>query len=291
MRRSAAILGIVAAAIVLAVVWQRASGPPAASTPSPTPTSDSARERTLRFWELYREATRHRIGGRPDSAIRLYTEALALNDRHEDALYYLGNMYFDLGQFPAAATTWGRLLDVDSNSARAHSRLGALYACFEDTTLFDLAAAAAAFRRASEINPEETGPLLDLGKVALMGGDLDQAVAHFDAVLGSNVRSVESHFLKGYIAWKRGRRTDAARLFGEAIEYARPQAPAGGVAGEGDTRAGERPMLASETRCRPFAALVADLPAIEAASLSAELETRYRALDALLSEARRHAGS
>ena len=56
------------------------------------------REQVLRFWELYREATDHRVAGRTREAASTYESALELKDDHEDALYYLGNMYVELDE-------------------------------------------------------------------------------------------------------------------------------------------------------------------------------------------------
>ncbi|MFQ5932967.1 MAG: tetratricopeptide repeat protein, partial [Nitrospiraceae bacterium] len=133
------------------------------------------RARIQRFWELYRQATGHRIAGRTRQAVETYAGALELNTEHEDALYYLGNVYFDLGEFADAETAWKRLVDVNPTSARAHSQLGNLYLCFDYEELVDLEAAEAEFQRALDIYKEDTGPLLRLGEIALIRGDVAQA--------------------------------------------------------------------------------------------------------------------
>lgn len=66
------------------------------------------KQRIQHFWEVYRKATEFRITGVLDSAAAKYRKAIELNNRHEDALYYLGNMYFELGEFDAAEQIWKR---------------------------------------------------------------------------------------------------------------------------------------------------------------------------------------
>ena len=137
-------------------------------------------------------------------AVAEYRKAISLNNSHEDALYYLGNMYFDLGELEAAEQIWRRLAEVNPNSARAHSQLGTIYLMIENGNMFNLDAAEAEFQRAFAINKEVTAPVLRLGQIALIRGNFSESQRLFNAVIGSNTRSVEAHFLTGYIDWKRG---------------------------------------------------------------------------------------
>ena len=66
-----------------------------ASAIAPT---DVDREAVTRFWELYREATDHRLAGRIPEATTAYEGALVLNSEHEDALYYVGPEHMDWGR-------------------------------------------------------------------------------------------------------------------------------------------------------------------------------------------------
>ena len=63
------------------------------------------RQRVLAFWEAIRSATTHRIAGRIAEAAADYQRAVELDPRHEDALYYIGNMRFELGEY-ARAGEW-----------------------------------------------------------------------------------------------------------------------------------------------------------------------------------------
>jgi Flp pilus assembly protein TadD len=243
-----------------------------------------ARAGIREFWEIYRGATGHRIAGGIVAARDAYRRALELNPRHEDALYYLGNMELELGHYDEARLAWDRLVQVNPGSSRAHSRLGDLYACTDPGAPRDLARAEGEFRRALQLNREETGPLLRLGEIALMRGNLTDATSHLDAVIGSHNRSVEAHFLKGYVAWKRAQPERAAVLFRTAVTLARPAPSVQNRPGEGDTKRGLAPAVAQTSRCQVFEAQVGRLSSLDSVSLSTPMNELYRQLDGRLAQ-------
>ncbi|HLZ45703.1 MAG TPA: tetratricopeptide repeat protein, partial [Gemmatimonadales bacterium] len=181
-----------------------------------------------------------------------YQKALALDPQHEDVLYYLGNMELELGNYRAAEVAWRHLVKVNPASARAHSRLGDLYACPDSGAPWDLARAAAEVDTAAALNREETGPLLKLGEVALLRGDLAAARAQFDAVIATQPRNVEAHYLDGYVTWKRGDRAAAARQYQAARDLAHTPPTIQAAPSEGDTKHGTTPLVARSTRCHIF---------------------------------------
>ncbi|HJS42527.1 MAG TPA: FG-GAP-like repeat-containing protein [Gemmatimonadales bacterium] len=208
------------------------------------------------FWSRYREATAARVAGQPARARDAYARALALDPRHEDVLYYLGNMELELGDYAGAETAWQQLIQVNPGSARAHSRLGDLYACPDSGAPWDLRRAESEFARASELNREETGPLLRLGEVAVLQGDWTRALHYFDAVIGSHSGSVEAHFLKGYVAWKRAQQDVAQAQYRAAEALMRAAEPPQQAPLEGDTKLGTAPLVSRPTRCLLFGNLL-----------------------------------
>ena len=249
------------------------------------------KEHIQQFWQLYRGATKYRIAGELTAAIDAYSRALALNDKHEDTLYYLGNMYWELGSYRAAETAWQRLVRVNPDSPRGHLRLGDLYLCFENKVLFNIDAAEREYERAFKINREETGSLLRLGQLALIRGRLTEAQGYFEAVLGANDRSLEAQFLRGYIAWKQGFLAVAATRFGLAARYSRPADTSHGNLGEWATKSGHPLTVSRRSDCRIFSRYLADLAEMQP-PIPAELVDRsYQDLDALLQRIRTQADS
>jgi tetratricopeptide (TPR) repeat protein len=260
-----------------------------AATPGSGRTGGTEEERAavLRFWELFREATRLRIQGHLREAETAYTRALEIRPDHWDALYYRGNLLFEFGDFEGARRDWERLVRVSPASPRGHIQLGRLHACFERGT-HDLAEAEARFLRARELNQEETGPLLWLARTALIGGDRAGAREYLEDVLGMNATNAEAHFLSSYLAWKEGAAGEASDHFASAVQHANPTQATDPELGEGETRSG-RAMLTVSTRCRAVQALVethTDAGTAGDEDLPARMVRAYRALEALLETAR-----
>lgn len=285
MKHVAGFLVVVVVLFAGVTLLKRGPSEPGAGLDS-TELSAGDRDRIQRFWETYRRATEHRIAGRSAAAAEEYTRALALSPEHQDALYYLGNMYFDLGDLAAAERAWQRLVKIDPTSARAHSQLGTLYFCVGEEELLQPEKATAELERALAINREETGPLLRLGEIALVRGDLEKALSYFNAVVGSNYSSVEAHFYLGYIAWKAGAVGRASELLAAAARHAQPMEPAEGVPGEGDTRAGGAPMVRTPARCQAMQARLENLSRLDG-DVARQVGTVYREFDELLRDVRR----
>ena len=243
--------------------------------------AQEAQDQRLQFWEAYRQATKHRVAGRPQEAIADYQKALALRNNHEDALYYLGNMYVNQGYFAGAESVWVRLVGINPYSSRAHAQLGKLY--LTPGALFDTDAAENEFQRSLEINSEETGPFLNLGRVALVRGDLSGAQGYFEIVTASNPASVEAHYLAGYIEWKRGNMKNALILLRKAVEFSRPRAPEKDATEEGDTKTGR--TLGSQNdpgRMELFRMHLTVLPTLDNSDLPRQMTGRYEALDTFI---------
>ena len=201
-------------------------------------TRDPQRQRVVDFWNRLSAATEARTRRDFAGAARLYEEALVLEPRHEDGLYYLGQSRRELGQAEAARLAFERLLEVNPASARGHLALGALFASPEPSEPMDLGKAERHLRRAHEINGEETGPLVRLGEVALLAGRSAEARRWLESALRTNPKSVEAAFLAGYLGREEGGET--AALVRRVREALKVDAPVKGVLSEGDRRDAER---------------------------------------------------
>jgi len=254
------------------------SGDTAASA---RPTLD--RNRVQQFWKLYREATALRVAGSTPEASDTYARALELDPRHEDVLYYYGTTRLALGDFAGAERAWRTLVSVNPSSARAHSELGALFACLDEGAPFRLDSAERHFTRAHEINREETGPLVRLGEVALLRGHLAEARRDLAAVLATHAANPVARFYAGYIEWTNGDVALAREHFTRAVAAAKSNAPGAPAPGEGDTKRGSAALVAEQRRCGE---LRAPAERLDAADPARDMVTRYRALNAILASAR-----
>jgi len=287
-------LGALSAVDTVEVIWPSGARDVRTNQPSnqrllitESSTSASGRLRIQKFWSLYREATAARVARQTRRAAEAYESALQLNPDHEDVLYYIGSLRSELGDFTGAARAWRHLLTVNPASARTHSQLGRLHLCLDPGAPFQLDSAAAHLRRAHEINQEQIGPLLQLGEVALMRGDLPSARRYFATVLATHAESPQAHFYAGYIAWTEKDLPRAREAFRRATaSSANAPVPAAAVPGEGDTKRGSTPLRNDGGRCNQLRAL-AERPRVR--GVDEEMPDRYREVDALLLLARRRA--
>ena len=204
---------------------------------------------TRQFWQVYRGATDLRVSGRAKLAARAYQEALGYDPNHEDALYYLGNTAFDSGQIAVAERAWRRLVEVDPLSSRAHAQLGALYYSTAPGAPFDLARARTELTRSMDLNREETGPLIQLGEVALLSGDVEMATEFVRLSSQANPFGVGTSYLEGYLSWRSGDVAVAVQHLTRAVELSQGKGPASkSASNEGATSRGMRPMLEGGVR-------------------------------------------
>lgn len=251
------------------------------------PPEDSHRARVRAFWQTLNAAADARLRHDCAAALPLYQQALALEPRHEDALYYLGQCLRDLGRPQQARQAFEQLVEANPQSARGHLALGALLASPDPHEPMDPAAAERHLRRAHEINGEETGPLVRLGELLVVTGRPSEARGWFEAALRTNPKSVEAAFLAGFLAWQQGRHAEVSRLAQRLREALKVEAPIKGVLNEGDRRDASRvvaPPLANPLGRTLFGEPVAALRARAAAGplSDADLVGLWRRLPVLL---------
>lgn len=242
------------AAALVALLFAGVVGACRGATPPQVSDAEDAGRRDVRaFWARQNAATEARLRRDWAAASRLYEQALALDSRHEDALYYLGQCRREQGRPADARAAFLRLVAVNPQSARGHLALGSLLASPDAAEPIDLPAAEKHLRLAHEINGEETGPVVRLGEVLLVMGREDEAVQWFESALRTNPRCVEAAFLGGYVEWERGS-DDTARLVERVREAAKVEAPIKGVLSEGDRKDAQR--VVAPPLARPLGVLL-----------------------------------
>lgn len=216
--------------------------------------ADSSRADVIEFWDSYERATDLRIAGDHDRALTSYQKALSIDPKHQNSLYYRGNLLLRSGRFKEARESWERLKQVNPSSARAYSQLGLLYSCREPANpLYDLDKAVDQFAEAARLNREETGPLLQLAKIDLINHYYGRAGQKLDDVISSNFRSTEALFLKGFLEWKNGDNRKADSLLQRSVSIVKGTSAKKNV-GEGDTESDI--TLWPDTLCNLYSARI-----------------------------------
>jgi tetratricopeptide (TPR) repeat protein len=93
----------------------------------------------------------------PEEMIGLYEQALAMNPGNQELMFSYGELLFDLGRFPEAATWFGRVAALSPNDTMTALAYGtALYGSGQVGTAIE------EFERVLTINPEDTLALRNL---------------------------------------------------------------------------------------------------------------------------------
>ena len=217
---------------------KRAAAASAAAAPRDTAPRSVAEQKL--FFGLLDQASALRVAGDFAGAAALYRRLLELHPDHEDSLYYLGNCLVELGREREALEQFERLARVDPRSNRCFMQIGRLRLPGGDPTLDSLDLAEKAFEQSLAINQEESGPLVQLGVVALLRGDLELADERLRKAAVLNLKSVEARYLRAWVKYRRGDGAAASALLSEAQQIAKGAKPVGApvVVGEGDTKKG-----------------------------------------------------
>ncbi len=224
-----------------------------------TAAAEAERARIRLFWSHANSGARLRTEGKAAEAIVEFQLALAIDPKHEDSLYGLGNAFLDLGREDEALDAYRRLVAANPNSARGELQLGAL-AVDPASPHFDPSAALAAFEAAHRINAEETGALIGMAEALLLLGDEPGARRKVDEVLVTHSQSRPARFLRGYFRSRSGDRPGAADdLTGAVGERLAVKARRDDIPSEGDTKRGSAALGGtSETRIRGLVAVTLD---------------------------------
>lgn len=170
------------------------------------------------FWAYYNNATDFRLRGKIDSSIINYQEALNINQRHEDALYYIGSMFMNSDNYKQAQSSWEKLLEINPQSERAYIQLGNLYFCINKSDYFHPEKSKLYFESAVKLNKETLSPNLKLGEIALFQNKLDEALVIFNKISLMDHKNAEIYFVIGYLNWKSGNELKAIKNLAQTFE-------------------------------------------------------------------------
>jgi len=247
----------------------------------------SEKEKIKSFWKIYRQANQQRINGQLEDAVEGYKNALNFNEKHEDTYYYLGNVYFDLGEYSKAENYWNMLIKINPKSSRSYFQLGNLYLNLVNENYFDLSKAEQYFQMVLNINEEESGSIYYMGQIALIQGNYKKARQIFDAISGTDSKNINASFFNGFIDWKNGDLEEAILNMTLTIQASESEKTAKEVSSEGDTKSG-KPLYSSQSPGRKslFSDHLHDLSDITQPIDPTHLELRYNRLNKYLTQLR-----
>ena len=150
--------------------------------------------------------------GRLAEADRLYTEILAKEPEHADALNLLGVVRLDEGDAAAAAELIEKAIAVNPDHAEAHCNLGVAL-----THRGELEAAVAAYRRAVTLKPDFAQAYYNLGVALGSLGQVAEAVSACRKVVELNPNHAQAHNNLGGALRYQGEMAAAAAAYRRAV--------------------------------------------------------------------------
>lgn len=154
-------------------------------------------------WSLFQD-------GRSDEAVAAYRQALAADPKHVKSHNNLALALVDLGRLDDAARHFEASLALEPK-AEIYSDLG-----FTLARLGRAQEAQTAFSRALAIDPECPSAHFNMAVVALQGGDLAAAEAHYRRALPGRP-TAETHNGLGFVLARQGRDDEAIAAYRRAI--------------------------------------------------------------------------
>lgn len=170
------------------------------------------------FWSAFRRATELRSEEKFLAAAEWYQKALQLRPDHEESLYYYGNCLLEIGDALQARTVFERILERNPRSLRGLSQLGVTLSTLQPGAPIDVEGARLAFQKTMELAPDESGPFVRLGLLALQHNRLQEAILPLDTA--ARFQTPEAIFWRGYLHFQQEEFEEAARRFHQVLEMA-----------------------------------------------------------------------
>jgi hypothetical protein len=228
------------------VTWFKGEAPtfaPLAESRQPRDTKPETADEQRAFYKIHGRAKRARIAGNLSQAAQLYDQALAMWPTHADSLYYRGSCLLELGQEAPALATFNQLVEAHPDSSRGFMRMGLIHLARHIAAAASpessLAQAEAAFNRCHTINSEESRPILQLGIVAMLQGELDLAADRLARAAMQNPRDPQAPYFAGRVAYLSGDQAAAQTHLDTARALLTGPATDASVSSEGNTKTGQ----------------------------------------------------
>jgi tetratricopeptide (TPR) repeat protein len=143
--------------------------------------------------------------------------ALRQRPGDQEALYYLGRVYYTQNNFPPAVTAFRKLLEEDPTSYKGYDNLGLCYEAQEKTE-----EAVRAFKRAQELaraaEPGYDWPYANLAALMIKENRDEEALPSARQAVRINPRSARNHYLLGKVLSRRDDLPASAEQLRKAAE-------------------------------------------------------------------------
>ena len=141
-----------------------------------------------------------------------FSEALRLNPRDRETLYFSGRAYYDESRFEKAIEAFERALALGPGQSRVYQNLG-----LASEALGSFAEAEQAYKRAIELSAGEYRPYLAYGTFLLKQGRTAQSIQMLEKALALDPENVDTHFELGKALLQSGQLAGAARVLEPAL--------------------------------------------------------------------------
>jgi tetratricopeptide (TPR) repeat protein len=129
-------------------------------------------------------------------AERELARSLQLKPRDQDALYYLGRVYYTQNNFVSAADAFRKLIAANTKSYKGYDNLGLCYEALEKPE-----EAMAAFKQAQELaraqDPSYDWPFANLAEMLIKQDRSEEALSYAQEAAHINPRSARNQYLVG----------------------------------------------------------------------------------------------
>ncbi len=163
--------------------------------------------------EQFESGRSHHLAGRLSEAEALYHQILAQQPGHAEALYMLGVLLEQTGQFDAGVELIRRAIRISPDNAEAHNFLG--LALDKNKQIKE---AIVVFRQAIRLRPDYADAHHNLGIALQEMGQIASAIAAYQEVLRLKPDYVDAYYNLGIALMHSGQFADAIAAYRQAIQ-------------------------------------------------------------------------
>lgn len=148
-----------------------------------------------------------------------YQDMLRKDPESAEALYQMGNVYFDMGDFTEALEFYGAALERDPKHLAARANLGGVL-----QEMGELEGAIVEYRRVVDLSPKDARAHSNLGNALYENGQVGEAVDEFRRALELDPQNAHAHYNLGVAFADEGYFDEALLEWRKAVELA-PDSP------------------------------------------------------------------